>query len=45
MVIDKIAIQFISAALSPAKVLNVEILDGENRSCRVVASRMESRLS
>ena len=27
--------EFISAALSPAKVLNVEILDGENRSCRV----------
>ena len=27
--------EFISAALSPAKVLSVEILDGENRSCRV----------
>lgn len=27
--------EFIAAALSPATVLNVEILDGENKSCRV----------
>jgi N utilization substance protein A len=27
--------EFIAAALSPANVVDVEILDGENKSCRV----------
>ena len=32
--------EFISAALSPAKVVKVELLPGETRSCRVIINRL-----